>query len=164
MSIRVKKNYLIYKNKEFPCAIGKNGFALNKKEGDGCTPIGTFHIENILYRYDKISNVQCLIKTDVIKKNDGWCDEVSHFNYNQMIKFPFKDSAEKLYREDDLYNIVCILNYNRNPIIPGAGSAIFLHIAKEDFSPTEGCVALKEKDLLFILNHINNNEEIVIKP
>ena len=78
------------------------------------------------------------------------------------IKFPFNFSAEKLYREDSLYNVVCVLNYNTNPITPGLGSAIFIHVAKDGYKPTEGCVALKQKDLIFLLNRIDNKTEIIL--
>ena len=82
--------------------------------------------------------------------------------YNQLIQFPFSFSAEKLYREDSLYNLVCVLNYNINPITPGLGSAIFIHVANDDFKPTEGCVALKQEDLTYLLSFIDDKTEIIL--
>lgn len=86
----------------------------------------------------------------------------SQKEYNKLIRFPYNFSAEKLYRDDSLYNIVCVLNYNTNPIIPGLGSAIFIHVANDEYASTEGCVALKQKDLIFLLGLIDNNTEIIL--
>tara|TARA_B100001059_G_C17394000_1_gene360495 strand:+ start:11 stop:505 length:495 start_codon:yes stop_codon:yes gene_type:complete len=162
MCIRVKKNYLTFKGNRFQCAIGRSGFSKNKKEGDGFTPIGTFYIENIYYRCDKIKNLDTKINKIIIHESDGWCDDPSQKEYNQLIQFPFNFSAEKLYRKDSLYNIVCVLNYNTCPIIPELGSAIFIHVAKDDYKPTEGCVALKQEDLTYLLGFIDNQTKIIL--
>tara|TARA_B100001093_G_scaffold197990_2_gene190351 strand:- start:2246 stop:2740 length:495 start_codon:yes stop_codon:yes gene_type:complete len=162
MSIRVKKNYLIFKGKQFKCSIGKSGFSINKKEGDGCTPVGTFYIENVYYRADKIKSLETNINKVKINKIDGWCDDPSQKEYNQLINFPYDFSAEELYREDSLYNIVCVLNYNTNPVKPGIGSAIFIHVAKEGYKPTEGCIALKQEDLIFLLSFIDKKTKIIL--
>ena len=162
MCVRVKKNYLTFRDYQFQCSIGKSGFSKNKKEGDGFTPVGTFYIERIYYRADKISNLDTKINKVKIHERDGWCDDPRQKKYNQLIEFPFNFSAEKLYREDSIYNVVCVLNYNTNPITPGLGSAIFIHVAKDGYKPTEGCVALKQKDLIFLLNRIDNKTEIIL--
>ncbi len=162
MCIRVKKNYLTFRGYQFQCSIGKSGFSKNKKEGDGFTPVGTFYIERVYYRADKISNLDTKINKVKIHEWDGWCDDPRQKEYNQLIEFPFNFSAEKLHREDSLYNVVCVLNYNTNPITPGLGSAIFIHVAKDGYKPTEGCVALKQKDLIFLLNHIDNKTKIIL--
>ena len=162
MSVRVKKNYLTFKDNKFQCSIGRSGFSENKKEGDGFTPVGTFYIDNIYYRADKIENLNTKIKKIIINESDGWCDDPIQKKYNQLIQFPCNFSAEKLYRDDSLYDLVCVLNYNNNPIIPGLGSAIFIHIAKDDYEPTEGCVALKQADLLYLLSLIDYNTKIIL--
>ena len=162
MCIRVKKNYLTFRDHKFQCSIGRSGFSKNKQEGDGFTPIGSFKIEKIYYRSDKIDNLETKINKFQIHELDGWCDDSSQKEYNKLIRFPYNFSAEKLYRDDSLYNIVCVLNYNTNPIIPGLGSAIFIHVAKGEYASTEGCVALKQKDLIFLLGLIDNNTEIII--
>ena len=162
MCIRVKKNYLTFRGDQFRCSIGRSGFSKNKIEGDGFTPVGTFYIERIYYRADKISNLDTKINKVKIHEWDGWCDDPRQKEYNQLIEFPFNFSAEKLYREDSLYNVVCVLNYNTNPITPGLGSAIFIHVARDGYKPTEGCVALKQKDLIFLLNLIDNKTEIIL--
>ena len=85
------------------------------------------------------------------------------YSFNKFVKFPFESSAEKLYRADDLYDIVCVMNYNTNPVLPGKGSAIFLHVCKDDFTPTEGCVAVEKKVLIEISKQITNESTIIIE-
>ena len=162
MCIRVKKNYLTFKDSKFQCSIGRSGFSQNKREGDGFTPVGTFYSENIYYRADKIKNFDTKINTIKIHELDGWCDDPSQKEYKQLIQFPYNFSAEKLYREDSLYNVVCVLSYNTNPVRPGIGSAIFMHIANDEYKPTEGCVALKQEDLIYLLSLIDNKTEIIL--
>jgi L,D-peptidoglycan transpeptidase YkuD (ErfK/YbiS/YcfS/YnhG family) len=162
MCIRVKKNYLTFKNHKFQCSIGRSGFSKNKQEGDGFTPIGSFNVEKIYYRSDKINNLETRIHKFQINKLDGWCDDPSQKEYNKLIHFPYGYSAEKLYRDDSLYNIVCVLNYNTNPIIPGLGSAIFIHVANDEYASTEGCIALKQEDLTFLLGLIDKDTEIIL--
>tara|TARA_B100001093_G_scaffold330062_1_gene315115 strand:+ start:364 stop:858 length:495 start_codon:yes stop_codon:yes gene_type:complete len=162
MCIRVKKNYLTFKGKQYQCSIGRSGFSKKKKEGDGFTPVGTFYIKNIYYRADKIENLDTKINKIIIDESDGWCDDAGHKEYNQLIRFPFNFSAEKLFREDSLYNVVCVLNYNTNPVIPGIGSAIFMHVAHDEYKPTEGCVALKQEDLIYLLGFVDDKTEIIL--
>ena len=162
MCVRVKNNYLTFKGNKFQCSIGRSGFSENKKEGDGCTPVGTFNIENIYYRADKITYLDTKINKIIIKKLDGWCDDPIQKEYNKLIQFPYGFSAEKLYREDSLYDIICVLNYNTSPVIPGLGSAIFMHFAKDSYEPTEGCIALKQEDLIFLLSLIDHETKIIL--
>ena len=162
MSIRVKKNYLTFKEHQFKCSIGRSGFSENKVEGDGSTPVGNFYIENIYYRADKIEIFETNINKVKIRESDGWCDDPKQKEYNQLVQFPYDFSAEKLYRDDSLYNLVGVLNYNTHPVTPGLGSAIFMHIAKNDYQPTEGCIALNQKDLLYLLSSIDNKTKIIL--
>ena len=162
MCIRVKKNYLTFRGEQFQCSIGRSGFSKDKKEGDGCTPVGTFYIENIYYRADKLENLDAKINKIIINESDGWCDDAGHKEYNQLIRFPFNFSAERLFREDSLYNVVCVLNYNTNPVTPGIGSAIFMHVADDEYKPTEGCVALKQEDLIYLLSFVDDKTEIIL--
>ena len=160
MSMRIKSNYLLYNGIKYKCAIGRGGFSEEKKEGDGCTPIGVFNIENILFREDKLKNLVTNYNLQPILPSDGWCDDPNSNHYNTKIKFPFPNSAEKLFRHDNKYDIVCITNHNQYPIKPGSGSAIFIHIASDDYSATEGCVALHQKDLTEILSTLTKTTEI----
>lgn len=162
MFIRVKKNHLSFRDNQFKCAIGRCGFSKNKREGDGCTPVGTFYIDKIYYRADKLEIVNANIDAIKIHESFGWCDDPDQKEYNQLIEFPYDFSAEKLYRKDSLYNLICVLNYNINPIVPGLGSAIFMHVAKDDYQPTEGCVALKQKDLMYLIKFINKQTKVIL--
>jgi|TARA_B000000557_G_C20578912_1_gene360481 L,D-peptidoglycan transpeptidase YkuD (ErfK/YbiS/YcfS/YnhG family) len=163
MKIFVKNNYLFAKNQSFRCSVGHGGLSNNKIEGDRCTPVGKFKFDKIYYRADKLGRIDFSISSAEISKNDGWCDDPSSKFYNQLVQFPFESSAEKLYREDDLYDIICVINYNTDPVIPGKGSAIFLHICKEDFAHTEGCIAVEKKVLLQISKQIKKNSNITIE-
>ena len=162
MIIIKKSGYLEYKNLKFRCALGKAGIKKKKKEGDNITPEGTFKIIRVYYRRDKIKNISTLIKKKEIKKKIGWCDDPVSSVYNKEIKLPSKFSHEKLYRKDNLYDLILVLNYNINPIIKNKGSAIFIHIAKKNYEPTAGCIALKKKDLLKLLKNIKKNTKIKI--
>ena len=160
--IIVTNKVLKYKNFLYKCAIGKNGITNSKIEGDKCTPTGIYSIEKIYYREDRLSMPKLDFQTIPINKNSGWCDDIRSTYYNKFIKFPFSYSAEFLYREDDIYNIICIINYNTNPIIKNKGSAIFLHVANIDYSGTAGCLALKQDDLIELLQNIDLDTKINI--
>ena len=142
--IIVRNKVLKYKNFLYKCAIGKNGITNNKIEGDKCTPSGIYSIDKIYYRKDRLTLPKIDFQTIPINKNFGWCDDTTSSHYNKFIEFPFSDSAEILFREDEIYNIICVISYNTNPIIKNKGSAIFLHVANTDYSGTAGCLALKQ--------------------
>ena len=162
MHIFIKKNYLIFQNYKVKCVIGKRGINIKKKEGDLITPKGTFKIKKLLYRRDKIGAINTKLKKIVIKKNMGWCNDTKSKDYNKLISFPFRFTAERLYRKDNIYDLILVLNYNMNPIKKGKGSAIFIHIAKNNFSATEGCVALKKNNLKKIIKKLNKNIKVII--
>ena len=161
--IVVRKNgYLEYKNLKFRCALGKAGIQKKIKEGDNITPRGTYKILSIYYRYDRIKKIKCPIKKIKITKKIGWCDDLKSKYYNKQINLPSKLSHETLYRKDNIYDIVCVINYNINPIIEGKGSAIFLHITKKKYQRTKGCIALKKNHLIKLLALIKKNTKIKI--
>lgn len=162
MIIVKKTGYLKYKNHKFRCALGKAGVKKKVKEGDNITPKGIFKITKIYYRADKIKKIKILIKKIKIKKNMGWCDDPSSRFYNQQIKLPTKYSHEKLYRNDNLYDLIAVIDYNTNPIIKNKGSAIFLHIAKNSYPKTKGCIGLKKEHLIKIISQIKENTKIKI--
>ena len=162
MIIVKKSGYLKYKNLKFRCALGKAGIKKKEKEGDNVTPKGIFKIIKMYYRPDKIKNIKTNIKKIKIKKNMGWCDDPRSRFYNQQINLPSKFSYEKLYRNDNLYDLILVLNYNTNPIIENKGSAIFVHIAKKSYTKTKGCIALKKKDLIELISIIKKNTKIRI--
>jgi L,D-peptidoglycan transpeptidase YkuD (ErfK/YbiS/YcfS/YnhG family) len=162
MIIVKKSGYLKYKKLKFRCALGKAGVKGKIIEGDNITPKGVFKIIKIYYRPDKIKEIKTLIKKIKIKKNMGWCDDTKSRFYNKQIKLPTKYGHEKLYRNDNLYDLIAVLNYNIDPIIKNKGSAIFLHIAKNSYRETKGCIALKKKHLIEILSKIKKNTKIKI--
>jgi len=161
--IIVKNNgYLEYKNFKFRCALGKSGIKTKIKEGDNITPKGTYKILNIYYRKDRIKKIKSSINKIKINKNMGWCDDTLSKYYNKQIKLPSKFSHEILYRKDNIYDIVCVINYNINPTLKNKGSAIFLHIAKKKYQKTKGCIALKKNHLITLLSLIKKNTKIKI--
>ena len=161
--IIVKKNsYLKYKNFRFRCAIGKAGIKKKLREGDNITPKGTYQITRIYYRKDRIKKIKTKIKLSKIKKNFGWCDQPDSKFYNRLIDIPNKLSHEKLYRKDNIYDVIIVLNYNMYPTIQYKGSAIFIHVAKRNFTPTKGCVAISKKNLLYLIERISKKTKIII--
>ena len=162
MIIIKKIAYIQYKNLKFRCALGKAGIKKKKKEGDNVTPKGIFKITSMYYRHDRIKNIITAIKKIKIKKNMGWCDDPNSIHYNKQIKLPSKFSHEKLYRKDNLYDLFLVLNYNTNPVIKNKGSAIFLHITKDSYKNTKGCIALKREDLIQLVSKIKKNTKIKI--
>lgn len=143
------------------CALGRGGLTEKGGEGDGISPQGTYALRRVLYRADKLNTPQISLPVAAIEKQDGWCDDPAHPTYNQQVTLPVEASAESLWRDDALYDVIVVLGYNDDPIVPGKGSAIFMHIAQPDYSPTEGCVALAQEDLLKVLKDCG--PETVIK-
>jgi L,D-peptidoglycan transpeptidase YkuD (ErfK/YbiS/YcfS/YnhG family) len=143
------------------CAIGKKGIGNKKKEGDLITPIGVFKIKYILYRKDRVK-VLTKLKKKVIKKNMGWCDDPNSSYYNKLVKLPFTHKHEKLYKKENIYDIILVLNYNMNPVKKNKGSALFIHVSKINYKKTEGCVAIKKLNLIKLLKMINPNTRVKI--
>jgi len=162
MIIVKKSGYLKYEKLKFRCALGKAGVKKKTIEGDNITPRGIFKIIKLYYRPDKIKIIKTSIKKIKIRKNMGWCDDPKSGFYNRQIKLPTKYGHEKLYRNDNLYDLIVVLNYNMNPIIKNKGSAIFLHIAKNSYQKTKGCIALKKEHLIKIISKIKKNTRIKI--
>ena len=162
MHILINKKYLIYNNYKAKCAIGKRGIGYKKKEGDLITPKGKYKVKYILYRKDRIKKIQSKIKKIIIKKNMGWCNDPFSKNYNRLIKLPSHYSFEKLYRKENIYDIILVLNYNMHPIIRDKGSAIFIHVSKRNYKKTEGCIALKKEHLLKIIKELKSSTKIKI--
>lgn len=154
----------------FPCALGKSGIALSKAEGDMKTPKGIFPLRSVYYRYDKLSRpIYSKIPMMALLEEDGWCDDPGDRAYNQSVMLPYHASAERLWRDDDLYDVIVIMGHNDDPVKKGRGSAIFLHVAKElngekTFEGTEGCIALRKRDLLEILPILSPETTLTVMP
>ena len=149
-----------YKTK---CAIGKRGIGNKREEGDLITPKGKYKIKYILYRKDRIKRIQSKIKKIAITKSMGWCDDPKSKDYNKLIKLPINYRYEKLYRKENIYDLILVLNFNMRPIIKKKGSAIFIHIAKRNYKKTEGCVAINKIKLLKIIKKLKNNTKVLIE-
>ena len=163
MHIFINKKYLTYNNYKAKCAIGKRGIGLKRREGDLITPKGNYKIKYILFRKDRIKNIKSKVKTIEIKKNMGWCDDPQSKEYNKILKLPSVYSHEKLYKKENIYDIIIVLNYNMHPIIKNKGSAIFIHVAKKNYKKTAGCVAIEKKRLLKIIKELKKNTEVRIE-
>ncbi len=133
-------------------ALGRRGLVLHKEEGDGGTPIGVLPLRRVLYRADRIARPRCEVPVEPIAPEDGWCDDPAHRDYNRMVRLPHEAHYEELWRRDAVYDLVGVLGWNDTPVARGRGSAIFLHIAGPDFTPTEGCIALARDDLVAVLS------------
>ncbi len=163
MHILINKKYLTYNQYKVKCAVGKRGVNLKKKEGDFITPIGLYKIKYILYRKDRIKKIPSKLRKIIIKKNMGWCDDPKSKQYNKLVNLPFSYGCEQLFKKENIYDIILVLNYNMNPIKKNKGSAIFIHIAKRNYKKTQGCVAVKKLDLLKILREIKINTQVKIE-
>ncbi len=155
---------LRFNDKQYRCALGKGGVRIDKQEGDGATPIGCFSIRKIFYRPDKFENPpETVFPIQALTQDDGWSDDVNLPEYNQLVKLPYHGSHEKFWRNDHLYDIIVILGYNDDPPIAGKGSAIFMHVAREGYVPTAGCIALSREDLLEILRTADATIQVCVK-
>lgn len=156
-----EKQLLHFNKKIYKCAIGLNGFTNNKTEGDKKTPIGTFSFGNLFVRTDRIKNLNTKFKFVEIREDMAWSDDPNDLKYNNLIKTK-NSHNECLYRADSLYDLILVINYNINPTIPYKGSAIFLHISKEDYKATEGCIAIRVNDFKEILEFLKPKDKITI--
>ena len=162
MKITLKnKHTLKIDDFKFKCCIGKNGIKKNKIEGDKCTPKGTFKLGTLYYRKDKVKKPITSLKSKIIKRNMGWCNDSKKKNYNQEIKVNKNIKHEKLFRKDYKYNYLLIIEYNTKKIKTNKGSAIFIHLTK-NFKATAGCIALLQKDFLIMIKLINKKSTIKI--
>jgi L,D-peptidoglycan transpeptidase YkuD (ErfK/YbiS/YcfS/YnhG family) len=163
MTIFIKNKHTLELGQfKFRCSIGKNSTTSNKKEGDKKTPKGIFGIENLYFRKDRIKKPKTILRCIEIKKDMGWCNDVSFpKEYNKLLKIQKKIKHEKLKRKDYKYDLIIPIKYNFKKPIAGKGSCIFIHLTK-DYKPTAGCIALKKKDFLIMLRFIKKNSKIKI--
>jgi L,D-peptidoglycan transpeptidase YkuD (ErfK/YbiS/YcfS/YnhG family) len=135
----------------YRAALGRSGARPGKREGDGATPVGVLPLRQVLYRPDRVEAPLSAVSVRALTPADGWCDDPAFPDYNRMVCLPVDASAEALWRDDPLYDIIAVLGWNDSPVRPGLGSAIFLHVASADYGPTEGCIALSPADLKRVL-------------
>jgi L,D-peptidoglycan transpeptidase YkuD (ErfK/YbiS/YcfS/YnhG family) len=155
---------LLIHDQEYRCAIGAGGATNAKREGDQCTPLGDWRLRRVFYRQDRVIALKTAQPLVVITGSMGWCDDPRDSKqYNRLVTLPYAGSHETLWREDGLYDIVVELGYNDDPPVPGLGSAIFMHVARPDFAPTQGCVALRLDDLRALLEHLEAGAIMTIR-
>lgn len=151
--------------RDYRCAIGRGGLARVKREGDEATPVGRFPLRKVLYRPDRlVTKPKSAMACEPISRNDGWCDDPRDTMYNKPVKLPYFGKAERLWRNDGAYDLLVVIGYNDAPPEPLRGSAIFLHVAKPDLEPTEGCVALRLADLQEVVAQLTPGSEIDVRP
>ncbi len=146
-----------------PCALGRAGISSRKHEGDGVTPAGTFNLRAVLYRPDRLPRPRTHLPVTPLDPGAGWCDDPADRAYNRPVRLPFPASHENLWRDDRLYDVIVVIDYNLSPTVRGAGSAIFLHIATEDFAPTAGCIAVSPQTMRHLLPQLGRDTVVVIK-
>lgn len=150
--------------KIYRCASGKSGIVSGKVEGDGGTPVGTFPLRQVFYRPDRVLPPITTLPVVALQPHMGWCDDPLDPLYNQQIALPYLARHEELWRQDHVYDIILVVGCNDNPVIPGKGSAIFIHLVRENYTPTEGCLAFALEDLQQILQKLTPASQVVIPP
>lgn len=147
------------------CALGPAGMipAADKREGDGASPAGVWPIREVWYRPDRGPPPATELRVHALAEDDGWCDDPKDPAYNTHVKVPYPAGHERLWREDGVYDIVVVLGHNDDPPVPGMGSAIFLHLCRPGFPPTEGCVAIERADLEDLLDRARPGDALEIR-
>ena len=144
-------------------AVGRGGLVLDKREGDGGTPIGAWPLREVFYRPDRMAMPVTRLPVRPLAPTDGWCDAPDDARYNRPVRLPYPASAEQLWRGDHVYDLIVVVGYNDAPVVPGKGSAIFLHLARSNYAPTAGCVAFARGHLLSILRLIDTRSRLVVQ-
>jgi L,D-peptidoglycan transpeptidase YkuD (ErfK/YbiS/YcfS/YnhG family) len=160
-----------FRGRAFPCSVGRGGIGEKRREGDGITPVGRHRIEAVLRRADRVRNPYgkhtesiCIAKrSGMIRRGDGWSEDPADPAYNCPVRRPHPRSHEAMFRPDPLYDLVAVLDWNRHPVVPGRGSAIFLHLWRKPRHPTAGCVALRRADLAWILARWTPRSRVVVR-
>lgn len=149
-------------NHRMRCALGRGGIRADKREGDGATPVGCFAFRRVFYRPDRIAAPATALPVVPLTPAHGWCDDPSHTDYNREVRLPHPARCETLWREDGVYDVIVVLGHNDEPVVPGMGSAIFMHVARDAYEPTEGCVALALPDLLALVAELSPGDRICV--
>ncbi len=157
------RGLMLADNRAIPCALGRSGVGICKREGDGKTPVGCFSLLSALLRTDRTKIRDLRFHWKPIENEDGWCDEAGHFRYNRPVKIPFAASHEKLKRSDHLYDLVVVMDHNIDRHLSVGGSAIFFHLAHEDYRATEGCVAISRPDMEWLLPRIGPTTVMIVE-
>jgi L,D-peptidoglycan transpeptidase YkuD (ErfK/YbiS/YcfS/YnhG family) len=144
------------------CAIGRGGIAEKQREGDGVTPSGAWPLRRVFYRPDRLPAPRSVLPLAPLARDHGWCEAPDDPDYNRLVRLPHRASTDSMWREDHLYDLVVVVGYNDEPVIAGKGSAIFLHLARAEYSATAGCIALALPDLLDALVQLNADDRLIV--
>jgi L,D-peptidoglycan transpeptidase YkuD (ErfK/YbiS/YcfS/YnhG family) len=147
----------------FPCALGRSGLVMDKREGDGATPVGRFPFRRLLYRADRVPRIETRLPVRHIEPSDGWCDDPASADYNRPVRLPHPARHEELWLASHVYDLVVVIGHNDDPVVKGAGSAVFVHLAQPDWSPTAGCIAFRQEDLLAILAQVTTSDAVEVR-
>ncbi|OFX01885.1 MAG: hypothetical protein A3D94_05605 [Alphaproteobacteria bacterium RIFCSPHIGHO2_12_FULL_66_14] len=150
-SAETSRGWAVLGDRRWRCTLGAGGVREDKVEGDAATPAGEFPLRRVYFRNDRLVLPKVALPARPINEHDGWCDDPRAPTYNRLVHVPNDWSHEKMWREDGLYDLVVVVGYNDDPPEGEWGSAIFLHVAREDYAPTRGCVAFAQADLLELL-------------
>jgi L,D-peptidoglycan transpeptidase YkuD (ErfK/YbiS/YcfS/YnhG family) len=159
---RPQRGWLTHDHNTIPVALGRSGIKANKREGDGATPHGIFHPLRLWWRPDRHPRPRTWLPVRAITPADGWCEDPADRNYNRPVRLDRDSGADRLNRDDHLYDYVIEIDQNTRPRVAGRGSAVFLHLARDNFGPTAGCVAMTRPDMLRLLARLGPQTKIVI--
>ena len=161
--IGATRGWCAWAGQRVPCALGRAGVRRVKHEGDGATPVGRWPVRHVLYRGDRLDPGPLALPARAIRHRDGWSDDPRDPRYNRAVPLPSRFGHECLWRADRLYDVILVLGYNDAPAVPGRGSAIFLHRARDDLGPTEGCVALRGTDLMRLVGALDASSAVRVR-
>jgi L,D-peptidoglycan transpeptidase YkuD (ErfK/YbiS/YcfS/YnhG family) len=158
-----RRGWLTAGGQTVPVALGRGGILANKREGDGGTPRGTFRPRQVWWRADRHVRPRTFLPVRAIRPEDAWCEDPRDRHYNQPVQLEAGQGGDRLRRDDHLYDFIVEIDHNTEPRIAGRGSAVFLHLARENFGPTAGCVAMTKSAMLRLLQRIGPETKIVIE-
>lgn len=162
--LEVGRGRLAWGGRDVACTLGRGGVRLDKREGDGATPVGRFPFRRFYWRPDRFAAVPASgLPGEALTQAHGWCDAPDDPAYNRPVTLPYAGRHEKLWRADALYDVIVVLGHNDAPVVPHAGSAIFMHLRRDDGGPTDGCVGLARDDLLALLAALSPSDTIEIE-
>lgn len=164
MNISFREGWLTWPVGSARAACGRSGVGAEKREGDGASPAGTFPLVRAFYRPDRIAAPRTSLPLTALSPGHGWVDDPADPAYNRLVTLPYPAGHEALWRQDAIYDVLVVIGYNIDPIVPGAGSAIFLHVARPDYSPTAGCIAIARPALVSLLGLLGPGSTITIAP
>jgi L,D-peptidoglycan transpeptidase YkuD (ErfK/YbiS/YcfS/YnhG family) len=156
------RGWLTVGRRTVPVALGRGGIKANKREGDGGTPKGSFRLRRLWWRADRHPRPRTALPVRAIRPEDAWCEDPRSRHYNQPVRLGRGQGGDRLRRDDHLYDFIIEIDHNITPRVAGRGSAVFLHLARPDFSPTAGCVSMTKSAMLHLLDRIGPQTRIVI--